>query len=157
MNTEPKNDAWQDVRKPLSSRAKRHLLFLATYSLGSIVVFFIVPLLPLQVELYSVTGAPIFSRFLTLFIGSFIFLPMGIMSFLDYGSDMPITERPPLVTLLVELQPLLVLLSYILISLIPLFGSSTEKPRTFRLLYLLFVALVIINVAGCLSRPVILP
>ena len=157
MNTELKNDAAQDDQKPLPSRRKRHYLFLATYSLGALVVFFIVPLLPLQVELYSVTGAPIFSRFLTLFIGSFIFLPMGVMSFLDYGSTMPMTERPPLVTLLVELQPLFVGLSYILISLIPLFGSSTEKPRTFRLLYLLFVALVIINVAGCLSRPVILP
>lgn len=157
MNTEPKNDGSENVQKPLSLRKKRMGLFLATYCLGAIVVFFIVPLLPLQVELYSVTGAPIFSRFLTLFIGSFIFLPMGVMSFLDYGSAMPMTERPPLVTLLVELQPLFVLLSYVLISLIPLFGSSTEKPRTFRLLYLLFVALVIINVAGCLSSPVIIP
>ena len=80
-----------------------------------------------------------------------------IIPFIIYGSDLPMTLPPPLDTLLVELQPLLILPSYILIFLIPLFGSSTEKPRTFRLLYLLFVALVIINVAGCLRTPVIMP
>ena len=141
MDTEVENDGWQDVQKPLSPRTKRMRLFLATYALGALVVL--------------LTGAAfrIFPN--PLVIIGFIFLPMGVMTFLDYGSTMPMTERPLFVTLLIELQPLFLLLSYLLIFLIPYIGSSTKKPRTFRLLYLFFVALVIINVAGCLSSPAI--
>jgi hypothetical protein len=151
MDTEVKNDGWQDLQKPLSPSNKRMRLFLATYSLGAIVVF-------LMVAGYRTFPGPTlwFSIPLVL-IGAFIFLPMGVLlPFLHYGS-MPMTERPPLVALLVEHQPLLLLLYYLLIFLIAHFGSSTDKPRTFRLLYLLFVALVIINVAGCLSNPVPIP
>ena len=151
MNTEPKNDAWQDVRKPLSSRAKRHLLFLATYFLGAIVVF-------LTGAGYNIFPGLTFSFPNPLIIiGALIFLPMGLGFFPYYYSDMLMTERPQLAALLSELIPWLLLLSYILIFLIPLFGSSTEKPRTFRLLYLIFVALLIMNVAGCLSSPLTIP
>ena len=115
-------------------------VFLATYSLGVIVVFFIGP--PLQ-KLSSFSAGADFPSILFLLAGTYFFLPTGVaLPFIAYGS------------IPYSIQLLLVGLSYILTPLLPLFGSSTEKPRTFRRLYFLFIALVIMNVAGCISSPV---
>jgi hypothetical protein len=143
MNTEPNNDSQQDVQKPLSPRTRRMRLFLATYSLGAIVLLFIGP--PLE-ELNSSVSADLnISLFLVeilFFLAmTFIALPMGVMAPVIDGS----IGVPP------SLHVMLVLLSYLLTLFLPVFGSSTEKPRTFRLLYLLFIGLVVMNVAGCSS------
>lgn len=100
MNTEPNNDSRQDVQKPLSPRTKRMRLFLATYSLGAIVLFFMGP--PLE-ELNSSVSADLnISLFLVeilFFLAmTFIALPMGVMA--------PFIDGPP------SLQVTLVLLSY---------------------------------------------
>jgi hypothetical protein len=139
MTTQPNNDSRQDVQKPLSARTKRMRLFLATYSLGAIVLFFMGP--PLE-ELNSNVSADLN---ISLFMVEILFflamtviaLPMGVMA--------PFIDGPP------SLQVTLVLLSYILTLILPVFGSSTEKPRMFRRLYLLFIGLIVINVAGCSS------
>ena len=148
MNTELKNDAAQDVQKPLPAQRKRHYLFLATYSLGAVVVFFMGP--PLQ-KLNSFSAdqdfAFLLEYILFLIAGTFFFLPMGVvLPFIHYGSGVPSS-----------LQVLLLGLSYILTPLLLLFGSSTEKPRTFRRLYLLFIGLLVMNVAGCIINPVHIP
>jgi hypothetical protein len=144
MNTEPNNDSRQDVQKPLSPRTKRMRLFLATYSLGAIVLFFMGP--PLE-EVSSRIGAdlnfPLFLVEILFFLAcTFIALPVGVVvPFID----------GPYIGGSSSLQITLVLLSYMLTLLLPVFGSSTEKPRTFRRLYLLFIGLLVINVAGCSS------
>lgn len=138
------NVGWQDMKKPLSARRKRMYLFLATYSLAAMVVFFMGS--PMQ-KLGSAPAEPEIPLLLLLIAGTFAFLPSGVViPFIAGDSGVPY----PLLLLLLGL-------SYVLTALLPLFGSSTEKPRTFRRLYFLFVVLVIINVAGCLSNPVPIP
>ena len=142
MNTEPNNDSRQDVQKPLSPRTKRIRLFLATYSLGAIVVFFMGPALQEVNSRVSADRFPLFLVEILFFLAcTFIALPIGVVvPFIDYGPGVPYS-----------LPPLLLGLSYILTLLLPVFGSSAEKPRTFRFLYLLFIGLVVMNVAGCIT------
>ena len=152
MNTELNNNSRQGVEKSLMPRTKRMRLFLATYTLGAIVVFFMGP--PLQ-KLNSFSADQdfpfILEYILFLIPGTFFFLPMGVvLPFIHYSSGVPSSLQP----LLNSLPVLLLGLSYILTLLLPLFGSSTEKPRTFRRLYLFFIGLLVTNVAGCITNPV---
>ena len=98
-------------------------------------------------RLSSAPADPNIPLILLLIAGTFGFLPSGVVtSFIANDSGVPY----PFLLLLLGL-------SYILTALFPLFGSSTEKSGTFRRLYFLFITLVIINVAGCLSNPVPIP
>src|SRR5919109_2467506 len=106
MNTEPDNDSRHDVQKPLSPRTKRMRLFLATYCLGAIVLFFIGP--PLEELNSSVSAELNISLFLVeilLFLAmTFIALPTGVMAPVIHGS----IGVPP------SLHIMLVFLSYML-------------------------------------------
>lgn len=148
MNTETKDESLQDVQKPVWSHRKRMSLFLATYTLGALLVFFIGP--PQQ-NLRAARADQGFlfllGDFLILLAGTFVFLPMGaVLPFIAFDSGVAY-----------PLQLLLSALSYILTPLLPLLGSSAERPRTFRRLYLIFLGLLVMNVAGCLANPVPIP
>ena len=160
MNTEAENIATQTVREPLS-RERRFSLFLGTY----IITAFIVTIISIAIDAadsrYGLKD--FFLGFLFIFPSVLIFLPWGVLPALEWISNqvfaIPLTlldyHAGPAPTTTNIFASLLMILSYILFFALLRAGTRTNKTRTFRLLYFMFVFWVIVNAAGCLVHPLV--
>jgi hypothetical protein len=98
---------------------------------------------------------PDFSFFLERFIGTALFLPMGVVIAVEWVLNLIgiraelINAEGPFPGPSNVLGGLIGLLDYLFILIISLAGSLTKKQQTFRMLYFIFIGLLIVNIAGC--------
>ncbi len=132
---------------------RRPLLFLATYFVAVIIGtgMMSIPYINHPV------ARPDFTYFLGNFIGATLFLPVGVVVTLEWilnGIGIRaelIRTAGPFPGPSNALGSLACLSGYLLIFIIPLVGSITRKQRTFRILYFIFIGLLILNFGGCLA------
>jgi hypothetical protein len=137
---------------PGSRTVKRHfLLFLATY----LVVVIIRTAIMTIPYINHPVAQPDFTFFLERFIGSLLFLPVGLLVGLEWiGNALGmraelIRTEGPFAGPSRGLGTLVCLSNYVLVFIIVLAGSLARKQQTFRILYIVFIGLLLINLGGC--------
>ncbi len=124
---------------------RRPFLFLAAYFIGVIIA----------TGLIAYPSTDDFSFILSTFIAAVFFLPCGLVLAINwilniFGMDIElILFRGFSVTSANALASLLIGISYLLCFMIPVAGSLTTRQRTFRILFFIFVALLIVDIGGC--------
>ena len=136
---------------------RRPLLFLATYLIGVIIATGIFAYLRYRMFLrlgydwdWSDEIGEIFGEFLV----ALFFLPGGLARVIAWilnaiGIDFKLMNRGPFPGPASDLAWLLIGLSYLSYFILLVAGSLTKKQRTFRVLFITFIGLLIINIAGC--------
>ena len=157
MSTQP-TTANQTVQEP-PSRGRRVLLFLLTYVIAALTVVVIAIAIDAANSPYR--SSDYLSAFLLFVPSVMILLPWGVLPALEWISNylftIPITlvnyHAGPFPVAANIFASLLVGLSYILLFVMLRAGVVTKRLRTFRLIYLGFLSLVILNAGGCLVHP----
>lgn len=135
----------------LVTTKRRPLLFLATYFLAVIIV---TGLTTIPYVNHPV-ARPDFSFFLERFILLLLFLPWGVMVGVEWILNLVgihaqlIRTEGPFPGPSNALGGWLGISDYLLFFMIAVIGSTTRKQRTFRILYLVFIGLLLINIGGC--------
>lgn len=142
------NDQEQKAAVPAAPEAvrtrKRPLLFLAAYLLAAGIV----------TGVFIGGSSEGLLAALQTFVLALFLLPYGSLVALDgimksMGIAAELIERGPTTMPANAFGGAWVILSYLATLVLPLVGSLTKKQQTFGLLFLLFVALLILDVAGC--------
>jgi hypothetical protein len=133
------------------SPKRRFMLFLATYFAGVIIETGVLTIPYIN----HPVARPDFTFFLERFVGTTLFLPMGVVVALEWILNIIgihaelIRTEGPFPGPSSPLGLLVGLFDYLFIFIISLIGSLTRKQQTFRILYFTFLGLLIINIAGC--------
>jgi hypothetical protein len=142
------NDQEQRASVPAAPEAvstrRRPLLFLAAYLLAAGIVAGVFT---------AGSGEGLLAAFQTFILALFL-LPYGSLVALDgvlnlMGTQVELIERGPTIMPANAFGGAWVMLSYLATLILPLAGSLTKKQRTFGILFLAFLGLLILDVAGC--------
>lgn len=134
------NDAPRPNSDPVTTR-RRPVLFLAVYLIGLVIA---------AGNAFPGSGTGV-SSVIQLFMLAFALLPYGLAAAVQAftGGIIELIEPGPIPLPINALGYGVIALSYLSCFLLPLAGSITTKQRSFILLFITFIILIIINVAGC--------
>ncbi len=151
MDLQSKNGV-QTIPDPVTMK-RRPLLFLATYFAAVIIATGIITIPYIN----HPVARPDFTFFLERFIGITLFLPMGLVVVFEKLLNLVgirtelIHTSGPFPGPSNAFGGMIGFLDYVLIAIVLSVGSLTKKQQTFRVLYLLFVSLLIMNIGGCVA------
>jgi hypothetical protein len=133
----------------------RPLRFLGTYIGGAALVSAIFAGMSAGGSFEEVMG-----MFFVILFGAIIFLPWGVLWGIQWMAETLTGTSPGLLAITgLDVRPanpgvwLLLILSYGSFLVLMILGSITKSQKTFRLVYLMFVFLLILNMGGCLLNP----
>jgi hypothetical protein len=132
---------------------KRPLLFIAAYFAGVIIATGMITIPYIN----HPVARPNFTFFLERLIGITLFLPMGLVVALEWLLNIVgiraelIHTGGPFPGPSNAFGGMIGFLDYLLMVIIIFVGSLTKKQQTFRVLYLFFIGLLIINISGCVG------
>ena len=139
---------------PVTTR-RRPLLFLGTYVGGAALLSAIFAGMSGGGSLEDTVG-----MFFVILFGAILYLPWGLLSGIQWMAETLIGTSPGLFAVTgLDVRPanpgvwLLLVLSYGSFLVLLILGSITKSQKTFRLVYLMFVFLLILNLGGCLLNP----
>jgi hypothetical protein len=153
MNTPPVNETVQTMYE-LPSRKKRFQFFFIAYMVGVIIVTGIIVLRLVLSE--SDIGMGLFETIFRFFLIATFGLPMGLLLALEwvlknsFGLDITFiggSEGSPAET---TFQSISQYLPYLLLLGISITGVLTKHRQTFRVLYCVFIGILIIAIGGCM-------
>ena len=139
---------------PVTTR-RRPLIFLATYIGGASLLSAIFAGMSGGGSLEDTVG-----MFFVILFGALIYLPWGLLSGIQWIATTVFGASAGLFAVTgLDVRPanpgvsLLLVLSYASFLVLLILGSITKSQKTFRLVYLMFVFLLILNMGGCLLNP----
>jgi hypothetical protein len=156
MDTNSENKTSQ-MTQELPSSNERFNLFFKAYIVAVIIVTGIV-LLRLVLSGSPFIREELLLTILVTFLSAIVYLPMGLLAALGwvlqkgFGLDVNfISGFEGLPSADNTFQAVSQSLSYLLLLGVSITGFLTKKRRTFRILYYIFIGLLIIDIGGCMS------
>ena len=153
MNTQPANDIVQKAPDPVTTK-RRPLLFLATYLIGVIIATGIFTYQRLSRYPFEINWSDEIGEIVGEFLVALIFLPGGLAGVIEWilnaiGINFKLINRGPFPSAANALASLLIWLSYLSYFILLAAGSLTKRQRTFRVLFITFIGLLILQIGGC--------
>lgn len=156
MNTQIENSVAPEVSGAVTTK-RRPLLFLVAYFLGVIIATTLITYQRLSRYPFEIVWYDEMSEIFGEFLAIIIFLPCGLARILErilnvIGINFQLLKSGPFPTPTNTLAKLLIGLSYLSCFVLPIAGSVTSKQRTFRVLYFVFIGLMVLTIGSCSLR-----